>query len=121
MHTFKLDLRRRRRRNRIKVGLRYQSLLKKFLWTDEQGITGEGGIAGVGRITIAGRPKRQHLPQTLAAGDQKIGKGVRFLTQIADTKSSGKRSWMKQNAAGSGKTHMTKSSLSTHSTIRLRL
>src|SRR5437764_13773132 len=111
MHRFKLDLRRRQRRNRIKVGLRYQSFLKKILWTDEQSVTGEGGIAGVGRITIAGRPKRQHLPQTLAAGDQKIGKGISFITQIADTKASRKRSRMKQNAAGSGKTHVAVSSL----------
>src|SRR5258706_15597725 len=98
MHASKINSIRRQRRDIVHVAPCEQSFLKKFFRTDEQSVPGKRGIAGVRRITIAGRSERQHLPQTLTAGDQKIGKDVRFIAQIADAKASRKRSWMKQNA-----------------------
>jgi hypothetical protein len=42
----------------------------------------------------------------LAALEQKVGKGIRFRSEIADAEWARQRSRVKQDAAGSGKVHI---------------
>src|SRR6266542_3249595 len=73
--------------------------------TDKQGVASESRVAGIRRIAISGWAKRQHLPQALPCGLKKVRECIRLRSEIADAVSSGQRSWVKQDAAGSGKVH----------------
>ena len=107
MNSLKIHLLSWQRRNLIQVIFRQQSFLEKSFGTDEQGVAGKRGIACIRRITVAGWTERQNLPQTLATGDEKIREAIRLIAQVADAETTRQRCWVKQDAAGSGKGHLS--------------
>src|SRR5581483_10598721 len=72
---------------------------------DEQRAAGERRRAGVRRVAGAGGPERQHLPERLPGGDQKVDEPVRLTAQIADTVRPWQGGRMEQDARGSWKPH----------------
>ena len=61
-----------------------QTVGDQHIQIDEVGISGKGGKALIGRVTIAGRAERQHLPVMLARLMEKISKIIGCLAQRAD-------------------------------------
>ncbi len=70
------------------------------LQADQQRISGKSRSGGIGRVSVTERAERQHLPQTLPRGGEKIREGVRRRTKVADPAARRQRGGMKQNSAG---------------------
>ncbi len=105
MNSLKIHALGGQRRNSIQIALCEQSFLEKFFGTDEQGVSGERGVAGIRRIAVGRRPERQDLPQTLSTGGEKIREAIRCIAKVADAETTWQRRRMKQDAAGPGKAH----------------
>src|SRR5271157_4959769 len=75
------------------------------LQADQQRISGEGRSGGIGRVPVTERAQRQHLPQTLPRGGEKIRESVRRRTKVADPAAGRQRGGMKQNSASAREWH----------------
>src|ERR1019366_5448268 len=84
----------------VDLGAVNPAAIGKPLQADEQRISGKGRSGGIGRVTVAERAQRQHLPQTLPRGGKKIREGIRRRTKVADPAAGCERGGMKQNSAG---------------------
>ena len=67
--------------------------------TDNQWLSGKGGKALVRGVSETGGPQREHLPQMLAGGFQKINEIIGALPHIADPVRGRERSRMCKDAA----------------------
>ena len=79
------------------VVLAQQSVRDERLWGDHQQVAGEGGRAGVGRITEAGWAQRQDLPERLARLAQILQEVERGWTEVADAKTARQRGGVEQD------------------------
>ncbi len=70
------------------------------LQADQQWISGKGRSGGIWRVSKTERAQRQHLPQTLPRGREKIRERICRRTKIADPAARRQRGGMKQNSAG---------------------
>src|SRR6195256_5332268 len=70
------------------------------LQADQQRIPSKGRSGGIGRGSVPERAERQHLPQTLPRGGEKICEHIRRRTKVANPAARRQRSGMKQNSAG---------------------
>ena len=94
---------RSRRGRRAREGLAMRScgdpaIVNEALQADEEGIAGEGGESGVGRTSVAGGTEREHLPETLLCGGEKVNEGVGGGAEVADAAVGGQRGYMQQNS-----------------------
>src|SRR5690606_6607154 len=71
--------------------------------TDEQRVAREGGKGLVGRVTVACRPQRQHLPDGLVVAGEPVDEAVGPLAQIADPVAARQGGGMQQDAAAAWK------------------
>jgi hypothetical protein len=78
---------------RRQVPVRHQ-----LLQADQHGVAGEGRERLVGRIAVAGRPERQHLPQPHAHLAQPVRELPRLHADLPDAIRPGKTGRMKKNA-----------------------
>ncbi len=77
---------------------------EKFQRKQER-VAGEGGERSVGRVAVAGGAERQHLPDALFGGGEKIGESVGGGSEIADAARRRQRSDVQQEARGALKRH----------------
>ena len=78
-----------------------QALLDERVQRDEQHIAREGRRARIRRIPVAGRPERQHLPESLAGRGQVLDKSERRRSQVAGAETTRQRGRVQQNAGAS--------------------
>ena len=75
-----------------------KALCDERLGRDQQRIAGKCRRTGVRRITEAGRPERQHLPQRLAGARQVLEEGDRRWSEVADAEAAWQRAGVQQHA-----------------------
>src|SRR5205814_8701278 len=78
---------------------RQQALLGQALEADERGRAGEGRQRAVGRVAVAGRAQRQHLPPALAGLSEKIGEAPGPAPQFALVSRAGEAGRMEEQAS----------------------
>ncbi len=91
------------------VGGRQSAFFDELVQADQQRVAGKGRERLIGRITVAGWPQGQHLPQALPAGVEKIHKPIGRLPQFANAEGTGKGCRVEKNATGSGECHVVDS------------
>ena len=67
-----------------------EAVLRQQVQVNKVGVSGEGGKALIGAVTIAGGAQGQKLPVLLTGGMEEIGKGVGLPAQSADAIRGGK-------------------------------
>src|ERR1700675_3828355 len=72
------------------------------LQADQQRISSKGRGGGIGRSSVTERAERQHLPQTLPRGGEKIRERIRRRAKVANPAARRQRSGMKQNSLARG-------------------
>ena len=82
------------------LGLGQQTVGDEQLGVNVVGVTGVGGEALIGRISVAGRAKRQHLPVALTRRVEEIRKIVCRLPQRANPVGGGQGGDGHQNTTG---------------------
>ncbi len=80
-------------------------LLGQDVRADEQLVAREGGKGRVGRVAVARRAERKHLPDALAGSDEEVDEAPGARSQVADAVGTGKRCRMKEYARASPKLH----------------
>ncbi len=79
--------------------------LEQQLRRNQERVAGKSRKALVGRITIAGGPERQHLPDALTRLLEQVDESQRRRAKVADAPGAGQRGRMKEDSAGAGKAH----------------
>lgn len=92
-----------------KVRRRQQRFFEQNVEVDQQRVAGKGGETLVGRVAIAGRTERHHLPDTLTRSRQQIGKIIRAISQVTNPPPRRERCRMQQDTAGSLAVHRSSS------------
>ena len=87
------------------IGGGEKTLVYETVGTDEERVAGKRGEALIRRVAIAGRTKRQHLPQPLLARGEEIDELEGGRTQVANSIATRQRGRMKQDAARPSKRH----------------
>jgi len=72
------------RRMRSYVFIRQQPVRDESLGADEQGVSGEGREALIGRVAVARGAEREHLPEVLARVGEEVDEVVAFGPEVAD-------------------------------------
>ncbi len=88
------------RRQIGKIGFVKQTLFQKRIGADQQRVPRKGRPALIGRIPVAGRVKRKHLPPPLARSGKEVEKLHRLRAKVAQAESTGKGCDVKQDSCG---------------------
>src|SRR6185503_2644184 len=104
-HRAEIDARWLGPRNIGEVIIRQQAIFQELRRTDQKRITCERGEALIRRVTVSGGSERQHLPQALCAGREKVDKSKRFVAEVPDAEWTRQRCRMQEDAARSLKVH----------------
>ena len=88
------------------VGDGEQTIFDEAIEANQQRIAGKGGEALIRRVSITGRPKRQHLPHPLLARGEQIDEVERRGTEVTNAIPTRQRGWVKQDAARTPKRHL---------------
>ncbi len=93
----------RRPHRRVRQVRRFeQAVRQQPVGADQQRIPGERRERLVGRVAVAGRPERQHLPEPLPRARQVIEEPDRLRPQLADPPRPRQRGRVQQDAARPG-------------------
>ena len=82
-----------------------EAVIDQAIGTDQQRVAGKRGETLIGGVAVAGRPKRQHLPDPLLARSEEIDELERGRTEVADPIAARQRGRMKQDAARAPERH----------------
>jgi hypothetical protein len=85
---------------RVEVAIIDEPRVAEIIERDHQRIARERGERLVGRVTVAGRPQRQHLPETLRHAGEAVEPAMRLGADLADAVPAGKRGRVKQDSGG---------------------
>src|ERR1019366_3801901 len=72
------------RRGTLQIFFAKQSLFREFVETEKQRVPGKRRERLIRRVPVAGGIKWENLPDFHPGGLQKIGKPIRFPTQVTD-------------------------------------
>jgi hypothetical protein len=71
-------------RSGVDINLVQESFLHQHVEVDEQRIAGAGREALKWRVPVTGRVQRQHLPQFVPGGGQKVDKTISLGAEVAN-------------------------------------
>src|SRR5262245_20076349 len=83
-NSAKINSRRREVRKSLDLIICQQSVFDEPVRADQQSISGERGETLIGRVAVAGGPKRQDLPVALPGRREKVYEGVCLIPEVAD-------------------------------------
>ena len=87
-------------RQRVEPAIIDEPRIAEIVERDHQRIARERGERLVGRVAVAGRPEREHLPETLRHARETVEPAMRLRADLTDAVPAGKRGGMKQDAGG---------------------